>query len=169
MAEVRSVGTDSNTVGETSGRQINAQALIDDFYQRRDVLDVISRYASIDGENPETFRLRDQPDELPAVAFEIHQNGLLAAAFTFDVVDIDVIAQLRIDKCRDKNRNPAEIGRFQYAAFAGIMLREMFPDEFVQHRGADWPQAIKLTDDLAEHLLDRVEIALGFKGIGHSV
>src|SRR5215813_2888957 len=55
MAEVRPVGTDPNAVSKSAWRQICTHPLIDDFYQRCDILDVVSRYAAADCKNPKTL------------------------------------------------------------------------------------------------------------------
>src|SRR5262245_31186583 len=55
MAEVRPVGADPNTVGKSAWRQVCTHPLIDDFYQRCDILDVVSRYAAADCKNPKTL------------------------------------------------------------------------------------------------------------------
>src|SRR5262245_16341568 len=55
MAEVRPVGADSNSVGKSAWRQVCTHPLIDDFYQGRNILDVVSRYSSADCKDPKTL------------------------------------------------------------------------------------------------------------------
>ena len=112
MTEVRSVRTDPNSVGESARRQVRAQTLIDDLDERRDILDVVTRYAAADCKNAETLGRRHQLDKHSAVALKIDQNWSLAAAFTLDVVDIEIVAQLRVHKRRHKDGHAAEIGGF---------------------------------------------------------
>src|SRR5262245_1173641 len=46
VAEVRPVGADPNSVGKSAWRQRRTHPLVDDFDQRRDILDVVSRHAA---------------------------------------------------------------------------------------------------------------------------
>src|SRR5262245_24504681 len=55
MAEVRPVGADSNSVGKSAWRQVCTHPLIDDFYQGRNILDVVSWYTAADRKNPKTL------------------------------------------------------------------------------------------------------------------
>src|SRR5882724_11477393 len=81
MTEVRSVGADPNSVGKSARRQVRAQTLIDDLDERRDILDVVTRYAATDCKNAETLGRCHQLDKHSAVALKIDQNWSLAAAF----------------------------------------------------------------------------------------
>ena len=92
MAEVRPVGADPNTVGESARRQFGAQTLVDNFNERRDVLNIVSRHAAADGKNPKTFGRRYQLDQLSAIVFEIHEDRLFAAAFALEIVNVEIVA-----------------------------------------------------------------------------
>ena len=84
-------------------------------------------------------------------------------------MDVEIVAQLRVHKGRYKDRYTEEIGGFQYAPLVGIVLGEIFADKFVQNRWADRARAIELIDNLADNLLDGIEIGFGLKGIRNPV
>ena len=169
MAEVRAVGANSNAVSKSARWQSRAQALIDDFDQRCHILDIVSRYAAADCENAKTPGGSNQFHQLFAIDFEVDEERLLAAPFSLDVVDIEVVTELRVDKRRDKDRHAVEVGGLQDAALVGIILCKMFPHESVQQRRANGARTIELLDDLADHLFDGIEIGFGLKRIGNPI
>ncbi len=77
---------------------------------------------------PKRFEAGDEPNQFFAVPFQVHQDRLLAAPPPFDVVNINVVPQLRVDESRHEHRHAMEISRFQNAAIVRIIFRKMLAD-----------------------------------------
>src|SRR3989344_3426699 len=138
------IRSNTTAVRKLAFLEIAPEARVDNLDKRSDILHVIARASTADRKNAEFLCASRNLHHATRIELHIHHNARLLSTPPLFVVDIDIVCNFGVNKCRNKNGNMILISGFENAPLIRILFHKISADHRVELGWGYRPRGIYL-------------------------